>query len=269
MLTFHILNVGHGISIVVEHEAYGGRWFGVIDSNASAHQEPKALTKLRQLGATRLSFVALTHPHKDHFSGLFSIISEFPTDCFFSCPFGDLVHNRQRLKSIADALTKIMNRSDGLDERLAALEMAQILKWANDATKAKTLDWYECKGEDFFLAPPGFSTVEISTVLPPSRVVSDYVQRISKGDMSTLGRFEDNDISLAFSFRYKGKCVILGGDGTAPNWDLRRRYEQRSAKHLEGNVVNLPHHGFKYDCTEGVLSQVFSNTGKRFRCHFR
>ena len=260
MLCFHVLNVGHGSSIVVECENDQGRSFGVIDSNARAGQKPKALEKLEQLGAKRLSFVALTHPHQDHFSGLYSIVAAFPNaiECFYSCPFGDLLHNPDRLKKLATGLQKIFKESDGLDERKAALEMAQILAWAEKSANAGPLDWHECKGERFSIAPSGFSDVEVSTVLPPSRVIDNYVTRIARQDMTVLGRFDDNEISLAFEFVFRGKCVILGGDGSVSNWETRRRYEQRRSERLSGNAVNLPHHGSKHDCTPEVLEQLFS-----------
>ena len=266
MLAFHVLNVGHGSSVVVEYETDAGRSFGVIDSNAHSGQTPRALIKLKQLGATQLSFVALTHPHKDHFSGLYEVISSFQgaIDQFYSCPFGNLLQNRDRLRSLGRGLQRILARSDGLDERRAALEMAQILAWAERAVNVRALDWHECKGEDFSIAPPRFANVEISTVLPPSRVISDYVSRIAKGDMSVLGRFNDNEISLAFKFLYRGKCVILGGDGTLSNWQTRQRYERNSTKKLSGDAVNLPHHGSKYDCTPQVLSQLFYTAPRRF-----
>jgi beta-lactamase superfamily II metal-dependent hydrolase len=265
MLTFHILDVGHGSSVLIELETAAGRSFGVIDSNAATDQEPKALTKLRERSATRLAFVGMTHPHKDHFGGLYKIICAFPNaiDSFYSCPMGDLLQNKDRLKKLADKCLRVLNQSDGLDQRRAALEFARILIWADEAARNQALDWHECKGEEFSIAPPGFSDVEMCTLLPPSRIVGSYVQRILKEDMSVLGRFEDNDISLAFRFSYRGRTVILGGDGTAANWALRRRYEDNKKIRLSGDVVNLPHHGSKHDCEPEVLTQLFSSTGRR------
>jgi hypothetical protein len=265
MLTFHILNVGQGSSILIELETTAGRSFGIIDSNAAAGREPKALTMLREKGATKLAFIGLTHPHKDHFSGLYSIICAFPDaiDHFYSCPMGDLIQNRDRLKKLAQKCLDVTERSDGLDQRRAALEFAQILIWADTGAKNDVLEWRECKGDDCSIAPPGFSDVEMCTILPPSRAVGSYVDRILKDDMSVLGRFEDNDISLAFRFSYRGRTIVLGGDGTAANWEVRRRYERNKSISLSGDAVNLPHHGSKYDCEPDVLTQLFSATGRR------
>jgi hypothetical protein len=57
MLTFYILNVLHGLSVVIEYKDDTDSFFGVIDSNTGAGETPKALAKLRELGATSLSFI--------------------------------------------------------------------------------------------------------------------------------------------------------------------------------------------------------------------
>ena len=67
MLTFYILNVGHGLSVVIEYSREHNSVYGVVDSNVGAGGTPQALLKLRELGATSLSFLCLTHPHRDHF----------------------------------------------------------------------------------------------------------------------------------------------------------------------------------------------------------
>jgi beta-lactamase superfamily II metal-dependent hydrolase len=91
MLTIHVLNVGHGSSIVVEHSSAQSRekFYGVIDSNCRANRVCPALSKLQELGAERISFLALTHPHKDHFAGMFDVITAYQDriDAFFCFPW--------------------------------------------------------------------------------------------------------------------------------------------------------------------------------------
>jgi beta-lactamase superfamily II metal-dependent hydrolase len=264
-LTFHILNVGHGSSVVVEAETKTGRAFGVIDSNKQGTEPPKALRKLRELGATKLSFLCMTHPHADHFSGLYDIICAFPNaiDHFYSCPMGDLLLNQGRLKQLCEKLKKLCNCTDGLTQRQASLEFMQILRWADTGAKSGTLEWRECSGESSSIAPPGFSPVEISTILPPNRVKGTYISRIERSDMSVFGTFQDNEISLALQFLYGSVVVVLGGDGTNSNWKLRRRYETNKNAAINAQVANLPHHGSRRACTSEVLTQLFSDGGRR------
>jgi glyoxylase-like metal-dependent hydrolase (beta-lactamase superfamily II) len=228
MLKFYILSVGHGSSIIVELENQGDRFFGLIDSNAAAGSSPRALIKLNELGAKRLSFLCLTHPHRDHFSGLYDVVLAFGgmIDHFYSCPMGDLLAKRDRLKKFALKLKRLQERSDSADHRYAAHEFLQILRWADTAARAGQIDWFECAGDSLNIAPPGFSQVEIVTMLPPNRAKGDYIQQIEQQDTFPLGSPNENEISLAIQFAFSGIKVVLGGDGTKANWEARKRYEQ-------------------------------------------
>jgi beta-lactamase superfamily II metal-dependent hydrolase len=265
MLKFHILNVEQGNSAIVEFDSGTEKFFGVVDSNLPAGvTEPKALTKLRELGAQRLSFVCLTHPHKDHFKGLYPIIQAFDgrIDYFYSCPFGALFQNPKRLKQFATKLQAIYKMSEG-EPRKEALELLQIIKWATEKSKAGSLDWRECAGEHFQLAPTGFAGVSVATILPPTKARGPYIQQIERQDGFILGTFKENEISLALEFSYGGTVVVLGGDGTVANWDDRRRWERNRNSPLNASVVNLPHHGSRHDCSDEVLLQLFASRGDR------
>jgi glyoxylase-like metal-dependent hydrolase (beta-lactamase superfamily II) len=200
-LAFHVLNVGQGSSIVVEYDRSGAKAFGVVDSNCRVGQTPRALTKLQSLGAKRLSFVCLTHPHEDHFRGLYDVISAFrgAIDTFYCCPLGDLLLNRDRLRRLAAKVRTLLEKTDLADQRHAAFEFGNILKWADEGAQCRSLSWHECSGEDSAIAPEGFTGVDVRTILPPSRIKGNYIRRIAQEDLSVLGRFEDNEISLALT----------------------------------------------------------------------
>lgn len=263
-LSIFVLNVGHGSSIVLEHaDQNGDKYFGLIDCNNSGDGPPRALEKLHTLGAKKLAFVALTHPHKDHFRGLSEIITAFKggIEQFYSCPFGELLQNRSRLKKLSQNLQKIVSSTDGMAERKAALELGRILMWAYEEARQQRLEWRECKGEENTISPPGFGDVDLKTILPPGRAIGNFVQRVIDGDMTVGGHFDDNQISLAFQISYGGNQIVLGGDGTVENWTWRRRFEKNSKRPLDANAVNLPHHGSGLDCPPDVLEQLFSGSG--------
>jgi hypothetical protein len=185
MLTFYILNVEHGLSVVIEYKKDENSCFGIVDSNAGAGQTPKALVKLRELGATSLYFLCLTHPHRDHFSGLYSIIQEFRNHIttFYSFPMGDLLVNRKRLGALAKKLYRLNNETDAPEIRNASLELLQIIRWAD----SQEADWHECAGDRNEIAPPGFADVDIATILPPRKVKSLYIEKIERQDLTVLG----------------------------------------------------------------------------------
>ena len=164
---------------------------------------------LRRLGAKRLSFICLTHPHKDHFSGMVDVISEFAPDIdmFYSCPLGDLLNRPDRLKRLARNLQRIRKETDGFLQRKAALEFCQILKWASGLGKK----WEECGGFESRIGPLGFGDVRITVLQPPRTVNGDFVSRIEREDPTILGSFNENALSLAIQFEYCGSSIILGG----------------------------------------------------------
>ena len=262
-LTFHILNVQHGCSIIVEYDRNSNRIFGLVDSNTSPISPSHTLDVLRRLGATSLSFLCLTHPHKDHFSGLYDVIRHFEEkniDSFYTCPLGDLLNRPDRLKKLARNLHRLMKQTDGLSERKAALELTQILRWANSGV----VHWEECSGFVSWIAPRGFEDVRITVLQPPRSVKGDFISRIERDDPTILGNSNHNDLSLAIQFDYCGNSVTLGGDSTAANWEARERHEINSAMNPSATAVVLPHHGSKHDNPSGILTRLFASSGKRF-----
>ena len=88
-LAIHILDVGHGDSIIIEFP--GQTRYAIIDCNLHAEsnkgfeharpvdkKEPKALTFFRnravECGDLVVEFACLTHPHADHFRGFHRLL---------------------------------------------------------------------------------------------------------------------------------------------------------------------------------------------------
>jgi len=163
---------------------------------------------------------------------------------------GDLLTNRKRLGGLAKKLYRLNVETDAPEIRNASLELLQIIKWAD----AKEAEWYECAGEHNRLAPPGFAGVDIATILPPRQVKARFIEKIERQDLTVLENLDDNDLSLAIEWQYNGQKMLIGGDGTKANWDSRRRFEERVNQSVQAPLVNLPHHGSKYDCAPEVLS---------------
>ncbi len=255
-LIFHILNVGHGSSVVVEFGAAGERSFGLIDSNKGSGAQVKAIEILNRLGAKSLSFVCLTHPHLDHYSGLMDVIRAFNGRIghFFSFPMLGIMFNSKRLKLWKKLLADLHQRTDDRVIRAGARELLLIIKWAEENRNL----WTECDGDENRIAPIGFHDVEIHTILPPRRTKGTYLNMIDTQNPMALGSFRENDISLALAFTYRGRKVLIGGDGCAENWRFRRmHFEQTSKKSISACAVNLPHHGSKIDCNAEVIQQLF------------
>ena len=65
-------DVGQGDSIVFEWETAGIKKFGLIDCRKYEGANP-TLEHLKESGISEIAFIVLSHPHEDHYSGLFEI----------------------------------------------------------------------------------------------------------------------------------------------------------------------------------------------------
>lgn len=255
MLAFHFLNVGHGDSTVVQFvDPNGNQHFGVIDSNKKGAETPSALRKLRQLGAQRLSFLALTHPHADHYKGLSEILDEFEgaIDEVYLFPID---RARDRHKKWLTQYFAAIEASDDETSVRAVEELVTIFCAIESHPSVSELSGY---GQVVYA--PGMEAVDIRNMLPPSKVKGEFFKAIDEG-RSLLAHERNNSLSLAFEFNYAGRTVVVGGDGTHLNWlDTRKRYPKEQGVEFGSpvaNVVKLPHHGSRVDSPDIVLNFLF------------
>lgn len=253
MLNLHFLNVGHGDSIIVEFVSADGPVYGVVDSckkREASGDVNVALNKLKQLGATNLSFVALTHPHADHYGGLSEILEEFQgrVSTFFSYPIDQ---EKNRLRRLVENYKKHLDNTDSVRVSAQIVEFISILKWA------KTCPVWESKsGRKSLMVADGFDALSLNSVMPPDAVKGKYFTDIDKGILSIEDE-KANDLSLAIEIIYADKVIILGGDATHTNW----KYQQSRLVFPKATIAKIPHHGSKHDCTSEVLDTLFGKAG--------
>ena len=255
MLRIHILNVGHGDSIVLEYCGEGDhKSFAVIDSNCKPDSSPPALDLLRTLGANSLSFVAITHPHADHYMGMRAILESFSKkiETLYTFP---IKKESEHLKKLLLAYKKnaLATTSDRIQK--TNLELAHILALAS---KSAAKSWEAPSGIKSLISAPGFPNQSIWAILPPSRVKGRFFQGIIEGSIEPENE-ELNDLSLAFLIEYGGHQVILAGDGSKTNWGYQNKQWKNAGIKFSPSVVKLPHHGSKYDCDATVQNIIFGD----------
>lgn len=257
MLKFHILNVGQGDSIVIEHCAQDQYSFAVIDSNTpDKTQGPKALTKLLTLGAEKLSFVCLTHPHRDHYSGLYDILKQYrgKIDQFLIFPGQEYIGSQ--IKILAKKYKKLASSQDDPEITQDAFEFVRILKFLNEQFKMENiLEW---AGPCNNIPVEGFTGVKFTCILPFKMMKGNYIKKLQDNDPAIFESETENSISIALLVEYAGIKVILGGDATRENWRTYRNWQKtRDLQSIESTAVKLPHHGSKRDCTRDTFEVAF------------
>jgi beta-lactamase superfamily II metal-dependent hydrolase len=264
LLKVYILNVKHGDSIVIQYTNDDKNYFGVIDSNISGTDEPPALLKLIELGAERLSFVALTHPHRDHYLGLPRILEYFNNkiDHLYTFPIGSYLPGR--LKKLGKIYQKV---HDSVDSPTLKMDTTEFVKFLVLAKRNIGMDkWEEPTGHYSPIAPTGFAGVELKVLLPLSKVKGYYFQLIEQESLEAVKPRDENALSLAMSVKYADCEIILGGDCSSESWMEHKIFCKRGAINVNGNIVKLPHHGSKHECSEATLKHVFTESKEGIAC---
>lgn len=261
MLRLHFLNVENGDCIILEHETYAGvRSFGVVDCNRTPSRLSPAKDKLLELGAENVSFVCITHPDKDHFTGIYDVLTQFRgrIGSFYTYPLGSTLADKELLKKYFLQIAEFTGRGGDPDIASRYSELMQIFQEAYSAFYKRN-EWYELTGDYSRMAPDGFNGVEIHGIMPPKQVKGEIVQSIMNDDPKTLRTLDRNGISSAILLKYRGKTVVLGGDATADNWQAHKKFRERAPDvSINSDVVKLPHHGSKRDNKPETLEDFFA-----------
>lgn len=228
----------------------------MVDSNGGAGNYP-VLDYLDNLGAKKLSFLALTHPHKDHYMGLGSLCKKFGKDIseFYSFP----VHRIPgRLKQLAERYRQLAKDNDSVSMAESTEQFLRFLSQANQLSAA----WHNPTGFSVQLAPPGFGGVSVKAILPPGLVKGRTLDALLDGRID-VDSPNLNDLSIALMLEYGGQQIVLGGDGTAANWTTNAGQWSTSRLPFSPVAVKLPHHGSEHDCSPGVLNFLFPDAASK------
>lgn len=257
MIKVFILGGVVGESIVIQ--APDGS-FGVIDSYAYSHDDPASnptIELLRRLGATELRFVALTHPHLDHYLGLSTLLKEFDGNVreFWAPPFSqrDWEPLLMRLKEEFDADDTLEGRRSkgvGISCFLDILERVQSKFAASKLEVKTTLD------ETVLLRDEG-NDFRIHSLGPVSNVWRPYIEKLVGRVELGGGQLEHNDVSSVIAVKYGDWVGLFGGDTEEPSWaHVLRRSE---ADWVAGaRLIKVSHHCAENGSFSGLWGAVSS-----------
>ena len=246
-LGLHVINAGYGESIVLELP--GNRW-GVVDCYAPQLSQPSrnpTLQFLRNRSVETLEFLALTHPHKDHYHGLKDLLDHLTVKAFWwfaGVSSGDLAR-------LVNGLRVEAYETRDRDRQLSARYLDRIFRTVIERRNTGTLQTTQMSDfKPLFPLPFGgehpAESVIIHALAPQTDTVQRYQEKLhSCFEDETLKRklpaLDQNQISAALLIEYGKTRIILGGDVETESWQevLARVAPSR----LKAHAVKVSHHG--------------------------
>lgn len=259
-LTFHFFGSGKGESILIE-TAFG---WGMIDCFTADGKVP-SLDFLKSRGVRELLFLALTHPHDDHFGGLPDVVDWF---CykggiwqFWRYPTLDVKHLLPLLRSRAaqlgspfeqqqlDAMTSLQRFYEQLAPEIGAGRTELKI-----ATMGQTI-----------LSAQSFG-VDILTVAPSGKMISEAEATLAstieaQRSGNPVPYWDLNRLSTAFLVRFTGGEALLGGDVPFVSW--KSSLASDLFPEMTVSLYKAAHHGSAKDNPKELLDKVISPKGEK------
>ncbi len=239
-----VFGPGYGESIVIKAPSLG---WGVIDSclhRIKGRNLNPALEYLKSHGVKKLSFLILTHPHKDHFQGFDLIIDHFLGRIDRICYYSGTGLREYRMY----LAKKQTLREPGL------VELASIFKKIKEA-KENGANIVKLSERTEILRPKkyGENFLEMVALSPSEESVGKYIEVLFDAIPTKDGEYiyavddsSHNLISSAVYLKIDNVSLIFGSDlenGINEFTGWRGVLNNIDSPDLSTNYVKVPHHG--------------------------
>lgn len=239
----HVLNVGHGDSIILELP--DSNW-GLVDCfKTSTEIEPPALTFLKARNVKKLKFACLTHPHRDHFHGMLEILKHFTSDGRQIEEFWDFGPTKDLIRVFRDRC--------GSEKEFS--ELQDLYEFITQRVLTKKIEWVEAKARVKCLE---LSDIKISSLAPLGRDTMRYIRSWARDT-----RIDENLLSMVLVITCGETNIVLGSDTKSwqeilKNWRQDCREAKRKHKF---DFAKVSHHGSREGNDDG-LWKSFAVRGK-------
>jgi len=231
----HVLNVGHGDSIILELP--DNNW-GLVDCfKTNTEIEPPALTFLKARNVRKLKFVCLTHPHKDHFHGMLEILKHFTSD-------GRQIEEFWDFGPTIDLIRVFLDRC-GSEKEFS--ELQDLYEFITQRVLSKKIEWVEAKARVKCLE---LSDIKISSFAPLGGDTMRYIRSWARD--TTI---DENLLSVVLVITCGETNIVLGGD--TKSWEdilklWRKECEITNRKKSAFHFVKVSHHGSRHGNHKGL-----------------
>ncbi len=225
-LRIHVLNVGHGDSIILELP--DNNW-GLVDCfKTNADSETPALTFLKARNVKRLKFVCLTHPHYDHFHGMLEILKHFTSEGRQIEEFWDYGLDKDKMR--------VFLKRCGSEKEFT--ELQHLYDFIMERVRNKKIEYVEAKARVKCLQ---LKNIRISSLAPLGRDSMRYVSSWAKD--TTI---DENLLSVVLVVTCGETNVALGGDtksweGVLNLWRKECGASERRKRSFD--FIKVSHHG--------------------------
>lgn len=246
MLEITVIGGRIGESIVIHTP---GNQYGVIDCYASEPDDDEQNPTIQFLcarGVRQLRFVALSHPHMDHFRGLASLFRHYEgaIEAFWRFPIGSLDWNAYFAGILEEGkVSASLSERKHLKEKIEVFRSVLALAASEKRRGMRTLTTEDEKT----LLEELSHRFTIFCVGPSSDIVKCYQDSMMSGVQCSRNNFVDtrhNTISSVLVLRYRSWYGILGGDTEKQSWDDILNRSSKTPHWLSrAKLVKVSHHG--------------------------
>jgi len=263
-ISIHILNVGHGDSIVIECGVPPDARYVVIDTNLVKQKNVTvcpAFEFLKKKNVSVIDTLAVTHLDLDHYCGIEHLLDYYDIRKLLIPPFfsnkSDDVD--KKLAIFREKGREALHRSANSEVRQTVKSLATLLNFIDN--NRDKVDCVQGRDSNVTLSAQANLCARIFLPLPGQKgnmfnIISDksFEFRPFKGM---------NDFSIAFCLKLGEHKVLLTGDATADQWQEHQRQMARDGiNSLECGFVKSPHHGSSYDNTRATFDYMFGTSRK-------
>jgi hypothetical protein len=209
------------------------------------------LSRLNALGAQKLHFVALTHPHMDHFRGLPAIFEAYPgkVESFWRPPWGTFDLFKAFMREFDAQQTHALRNHIGrsIDILYKLINAADLEAKAKRLTP-KTLQNDSDAPLDGIMLHEAEHDFSIMCLGPSTGISNPYLEKLTDKTIPALVHGDSpawhglhNEISSVLAIRYRGWIGVLGGDTERASW--KDIIDRRKSVLKDARFFKVPHHG--------------------------
>jgi beta-lactamase superfamily II metal-dependent hydrolase len=228
-------DVGQGDSILIEWQEAGISKIGIIDCNRKFGENP-VVDHIQKAGYQNIEFIVLSHPHRDHFSGMVGLLNYIDTNSILVESFGHTLH------LLASDYHKYLNGVES--DTISKSDLEKLFEKVDELRKRKVIKKISFIVEGTSI--PLSDGISLKCLSPSISEAEIYMQSVDLQPIKNKVKASQsaNHLSTIFKLVVGDKYYLLTADSEIPTFE--RLIEEDIHKNLykkQLEICQLPHHG--------------------------